>query len=270
MEAHRNRPRRVLFTGDYRHPEFAAPRAFLAVAAEVDLREALVEEPVGGSELIVLCQSRPGQFTQEQVERLHARAPLARLLAILGSWCEGEQRSGRPWHGVERVYWYDAVGRLRNLLNRDSHSPPSRTLAPAEQIEHSARRWPSADAGATATIFALRRQDYEPLADVCRVLGLTPRWDPNWQGQGAAPTLLLVAIDDLQASVSIESLAPLARAWPGSQRIALLNFPRCNEVQQLQQAGFHHVLGKPLLVADLLHCLSDTQAFVPQRQTAAS
>jgi hypothetical protein len=269
MEGHRHRAGRVLLTGDYRHPDFAAPRAFLA--AEVELREALVDEPGSGSELIVLCQARPGQFSQEQVERLHASAPLARWLAILGSWCEGEQRSGRPWHGVERVYWYDAVGRLQSLLNRDSPSPASRTLTLAEQIEHRAQRWPRAAAGATAVIAAQRRQDYEPLADICRVLGLTPRWERTWQASGAAPTLLVVAIDDLFAGVSLKALAALSAAWPNAQRIALLNFPRRHEVHVLQQAGFQHVLGKPLLLADLLGCLSNTWgASLPLPRIAAS
>src|SRR5690349_536160 len=54
---------------------------------------------------LLLVQSRPGQFSAREVERLHAAAPLARLVALVGPWCEGEARSGRPWPGVERVPW---------------------------------------------------------------------------------------------------------------------------------------------------------------------
>ena len=268
MEAGRSRSRRVLLTGDYRHPDFAALRRFLAAEPGVDAQEAELDEPARNGDVVALCQSRPGQFTQAQVEQLHARDPLAGLLAILGSWCEGELRSGRPWHGVDRVYWYDAVGRLQSLLNSDGHAAPLRTYTAAERIEQSAARWPAAAAGATAAIFAQRRSEYEPLADVCRVLGLSPRWQRNWQAAGATPTLLLVALDDLQASVPLP--ADLCRAWPGSQRIALLNFPRRSEVVQLRQAGFHHVLGKPLLIADLLGCLPPMWVQSAQRQVAAS
>ena len=46
---------------------------------------------------ILFVQSRPGQFAQCDIERLHALAPLARLVALLGPWCEGEARSGHPF-----------------------------------------------------------------------------------------------------------------------------------------------------------------------------
>ena len=102
------------------------------------------------------------------------------------------------------------------------------------------------------------------------MFGVHPRWERTWQANGPAPALLLATLEDLQASVPIESLATLCNAWPGSQRIALPSFPRRSEVEQLRQAGFHHVLGKPLLIADLIGCLPALWARLPERQLAAS
>jgi len=259
-----------LLTGDFLHPDFAGVRDFLASRDEITVNEAsLPDVPPGIRDVIALCQARPGQFSQAQVEILHANSPLGHLLAILGSWCEGELRSGRPWHGVERVYWYDAVGRLRWLLSADS-PPACRTHAPAERIERSVAGWPNAIGGTTAVIVAPRRDDYEPLADICRALQIAPRWQRTAPPEGPEPDLLVLSADDLQAGRSMEAFAGFRRAWPGARRIALLNFPRQEEIALLLEGGFHHVLGKPLLLTDLLGCLAGLWATVPLRQVAAS
>ena len=61
---------------------------------------------------IVLAQAYPGQFAVAAMDRLHGLAPLARLIAILGSWCEGESRSGRPLPGAVRIDWHEVPARI--------------------------------------------------------------------------------------------------------------------------------------------------------------
>lgn len=271
MDAKPRRTRRVLLTGDFLHSDFAAVREFLASCEDLQVEEAnLLDAPAGSGDLIALCQSRPGQFAQGDVERLHARAPLAHLLAILGSWCEGEARSGRPWHGVERVYWYEASGRLRWLLGTASPRSNCRTHSPAERIEHRVARWPRAKDGTTAVILAQRRCDYEPLADLCRVLHMEPRWQRDDAIHGPEPQLLLLSADDARGGEQMAALARFRAAWPGARRIALLNFPRQDEVAALWQAGFHQVLGKPLLITDLLSGLDGAGVSNDQERMAAS
>jgi hypothetical protein len=58
-------------------------------------------------ELIVMAQSRPGTVQSEDVERLRRRAPLAGVVSLAGSWCEGETRTGRPLPSAVRLYWYE-------------------------------------------------------------------------------------------------------------------------------------------------------------------
>ena len=67
---------------------------------------------------IVLAQAYPGQFSPVAIDRLRNLAPLARLIAILGSWCEGEPRSGHPLPGVIRIYWHQAAERIRREFPR--------------------------------------------------------------------------------------------------------------------------------------------------------
>ena len=60
----------------------------------------------------------PGQFSCEAIDRIRTRAPLARLVGLLGSWCEGEVRSGQPWPGTIRIYAHQWPGRAEQELKR--------------------------------------------------------------------------------------------------------------------------------------------------------
>jgi len=70
-------------------------------------------------DLIVVAQSRPGQFSASDIESLHRAWPLAKLLGLHGSWCEGEGRTGRPWPGVWRIPAGNGIRKLRELFAVD-------------------------------------------------------------------------------------------------------------------------------------------------------
>ena len=89
----------VWMLGDWEQAEFAAAVAYLQTSVDLSLTPS-ANDP----DLILLVASRPGRFSAAEVESLHRRAPLAKLVALLGSWCEGEVRSGHPWPGVTRIY----------------------------------------------------------------------------------------------------------------------------------------------------------------------
>lgn len=255
----------VLLTGDYEHADFASLRAWLADCPSVRADTTAIDEPSTiHYQIVAICQSRPGQFHQDQIESLHRRAPLARLIAILGSWCEGELRSGQPWHGVERVYWYNAIGRLQGMLSQTNANQVHRTLTPAERIERQVLRQP-ARPGSHAVIIAPRRADYEALADLCQVLKLVPHWQRTFVPEFVAmPELVMLACDDLSQLSLADALPGLRRAWPSARLLALLNFPRGDEIAALRSAGFDAVLGKPLLITDLLNCFGNLPDRIPQ------
>ena len=57
-------------------------------------------------DVIVVAQAFPGQFSADAIDQLRRAAPLARVVGLLGSWCEGETRTGWPWPAAIRVYWH--------------------------------------------------------------------------------------------------------------------------------------------------------------------
>src|SRR5688500_4148457 len=105
--------------GDCRHADFSSAIEWTKAHARCVLFDAPTDalrdlpfEP----DAILLAQSRPGQISHEDVERLHAAAPLARLIYLVGPWCEGELRSGQPCPGVVRVPWRAWQSRLPHEL----------------------------------------------------------------------------------------------------------------------------------------------------------
>src|SRR2546423_11958268 len=97
----RPEPPNVRIVGEIEHLDFRDALATMR-------RDAVVEMNSSSSpELIVIAQSRPDMVSHAQFQRWQRDAPLAGVVSILGSWCEGETRTGKPWKGAHRVYWYD-------------------------------------------------------------------------------------------------------------------------------------------------------------------
>ncbi len=112
---------RILFVGDAQREEFQLVWERLseyfqtAAALKMDIQEVLADFPeadgnaesaeMTAPDVILFLQSFPGEFLQEEVELLRRRFPLAPVAVIYGSWCEGEQRTGKPVTDVPRFHW---------------------------------------------------------------------------------------------------------------------------------------------------------------------
>jgi hypothetical protein len=260
---------RVMLTGDFTHRDFRQAVAWLEAHAEVktahDWLQAAAHLERGESppRLIVIAQSRPGQFNSSQVERLHRAAPLSRIVALLGSWCEGEARSGEPWPGVERVYWHQWPARMSSLLSSDGIAMPAewhlpRTATAAERLL--ATQLPRADASPVhrglVAIRTPRQLDYAALADVCRNAGLASVWLAPHDARridGVDVLLWDGAAGDANEAASLRSLiASLCNSsQPAISTIALLSFPRSEDVDRIRTASACAVLSKPFLIGEL-------------------
>lgn len=207
-------------------------------------------------DLAVLLASRPGEFALDALQGLARQAPLCRVVAVLGSWCEGETRSGRPLPGVHRVYWHQAVLRLECELaalgaGRAASFALPVTATDEERLLADLGPPPSEAPGAVIVHAALP----EPaawLTAACRAAGLQPYHFRPWPTlppvSGAAAGIYDGAQADPLACREIERLAAVL---PGAPLVALLNFPRAEDAARAKAAGATAVLGKPVLVADL-------------------
>jgi len=247
----------VLLVGDIHSAEFhEIPPTLDAVGQVVNVpdmsaaAELLANQQVA-PELIVLAQSCPGQFTPTDVDRLRQLAPLARIFDLLGSWCEGEMRSGKPLPGVIRIYWHQWPARWDRELDRLRHGRcPSWGLPPTAVEED--RLLLEADepfpvGQGLIAIFARLPSIAEYLATACQAAGYsTVSLQSSWKARvnGAVAALF-------DATNNLDDLSRLVKLLAPTPVIVLLDFPRIEQHTQSLAAGAAAVLSKPLLVDDL-------------------
>jgi hypothetical protein len=264
------RPISVLFVGDSERTEFAAIFQWLrdhsqAIAAP-DFAAALrqLETSDGDSELIVLAQSWPGQFSPKQIERLRRLAPLARMSELLGSWCEGESRTGRPPGGTLRNYWHQWLPRMAPEFQRAARgerpvwslpttaTEDERLLATAEAATPALTTTaPTATTRGLIAILLRNAAMAQTLCDTCAERGYASIWLP--EGRGTYLAGVQAAIWDAPPAVDswAGTLANVRRDLKGAPIIALANFPRVEDIERLRAAGAAAVVSKPFWLDDL-------------------
>lgn len=202
-------------------------------------------------ELILLAQPLPGTYQQRDVEQLRRAAPLAQIVVVAGTWCEGELRTGKPLTGVLRLYWYELVSWWQNM----QRSPASWSLCLDGPIAPRATDRIFDDGLMLDDCCAIHSRSVascEALANSLASYGIECVWTRHeselprqiglglWDGGQLDPKELnrlqvfAAAIHERQGSV-----------------VVLLDFPRKEHFSQLGEIGITTVLGKPYNVEEL-------------------
>jgi hypothetical protein len=258
----------ILLIGDISRPEFREACAALDDLAHVtrfaDVESAiaaLAEGPLA-AQGIVLAQAYPDQFSAAAIDRLRSKAPLARLIAVQGSWCEGEPRSGHPLPGEIRMYWHQAAVRIRREFScwPQIQSPTWRlpvTATDEERLLASIEVLLARGNGLVA-IWTRRPEMEGLLADACRRLGYSTVWlHPRQQArvQGAMAAVYDGASMD---AAGFEELSQLVSDVKPAVALALLDAPRIQDVRLARTLGAT-VMAKPFRVDELLWLLSSSR-----------
>jgi hypothetical protein len=254
----------VQIIGNVDHPDFAESISLIAASASLVVQKGVTPE------LVIVAQSRPGEVTQCEVHSIQQRHPLTGIIGLLGSWCEGETRTGRPWSGVTRLYWYDFPSWWRQQLSRYARGlcPDWATPFSTEASCLAARNRQSKLRNlAGLIVLSTEYADMaEPIADVLAQAGFAivqqPRGQSNPIVRGATAAIWE------GGQLSDEEADDLTRfcqrfSNDGTPVIALFDFPRHDAVARARAAGATIVLGKPWLNANLigaLHLACEQQA----------
>lgn len=267
---------RVLLTGDVDYRDFDQPREWLDVHTRLTTKPKLdqahewIGQATPAPRVIVVAQSRPGQFDAERIERLHAAAPLARLFALLGSWCEGEARSGHPWPGITRVYWHQWCARipteLENIdVNMAGNLPRTATATERLLMQTSSG---TTQAGGLVAIDTLRYADYSALAATCSLAGFSTLWIGTRQAPIAGGIDAVLWDGWSGTSAELDPLRRLVASRPALPVVALLSFPRREDVARARHAGAAAVISKPFMNQDLRYQLERAIAGVSHATSA--
>lgn len=236
----------IWLVGDVAHCDFADAVALLRSTASIGPAE---------PELIVVAQSRPGTIRELELNRLRESAPLAGVVSLLGSWCEGEMRTGRPLAETTRLYWYEFPSWWqRQLRLREAGLRPEwiGNLHPLRKPLHSDL------CGAKVAIAATIFETIAAIGDAVRKANGQPSWwreneriDANhavdagvWVGGQLSEmeaAQLALFCDELA-----QSTAPV---------VAILDFPRRDRCELARRAGAATVLGAPWRNHDLVDAL---------------
>ncbi len=258
--------KRVLLIGDYEHRDFRETVAWLgdntqlSAAVTVDAGcDRLVDGQLPWA--IVIAQSRPGQFHAGQIEHLHAMAPLSRLVALLGSWCEGEMRTGRPWPGVIRVMWHQWRPRMIPHLSNVSRIQPGlwtlpRTASVAERMARATEvAWPRR--GGLVAVHARTARDYQAIGIPCAEVGYATHWVLPDNPTHATGVTAAIVDGVAAAGPTLHRLNDVVKRIAPSPVIAVLDYVRRQDYERALAAGIAAVVAKPLLMYDVLWHLDD-------------
>ncbi len=249
---------KILLTGDFWHHEFKG------IVSSFDVPVTLVPiekvESVSDStfDLIIIAQSRRSQFFASDVEKIQAIFALTPVVGLLGSWCEGEPRSGTPFPGVKRVYWHQWKGRYERFVDEleDSgitgwHTP--KTFSVADQISTNHCQPMHSGEIQFVGISAWSRTQYEMVADAIRQFGWEPRWfeRATWDEEAARSISAICVEADSWCPDLLKRIKWIRNEIPEAPIVLVLSYPRESEMKEILATGIAEVVSKPFELCDL-------------------
>ena len=235
---------------------FGSASDLARLARAFDLADAQRQFLVGCAiDLVVLVESRPGEFAAREIEQFRRLAPLVRFWRVLGSWSEGEQRSGRPPAGCTSSYWHAWQARMTRELDRwrDGRCPSwglPLTATADERIMELVEQ--PCDAGhGLVVVCAARSEHARALADGCTRGGYQTLVVAAGQRFAAKDAVAIVWDTPIEAACDADEVSRMQRSAGGAPIFIVAGFPRADQVEAAKLAGVAAVISKPYLVRDL-------------------
>ena len=254
-------PFRILITGDYGHADFQEVISDSPVATTLIPLTEVVSWDAESCDLIVMAQSRRGQISQVDVEMIRSQFPLVPIVNLMGSWCEGAERSGCALDGVKPVFWHQWKGRFEEFISQvqsgemaDWQLPATATHADRMESRHRRETLlEAASCDCRIGVYCMTMTQFEMLSDTFKAMGWQAFWmlQQDWDGQPIDPPDAICADGLSLTPILVEKVADLKERFPASPLIVTLNFPRHDEVEELRRMGVSEVVSKPFEHIDL-------------------
>lgn len=213
----------------------------------------LVPDPLFNSPSdILLFQSLRGEFPAQQVNLLRMRFPLASFCCVLGSWIEGETRSGQPLTGVYRVSSQQFVSMMRTKT-RTWNGWPTTTAADEHWMETSNHE-PSLPNRQNRKVLVVGYDHslVEALASACSELGFTATTGTPKPTETPKDVNCIIYDATRNRPQRIDDIRRFRELSPRTHLVVLIDFPRVEEREEMIRGGANEVLSKPFDLSQLL------------------
>ncbi len=243
-------PNRILITGQFWDSEFAdlingieSPTTLLT-SERIERAKSWDEK----FDLVLVAQSGRDSISQALIDHLHKLlGKETPVINLLGSWCEGQERSGKPLQNVLPIYWHQWSGGIKQLLAMARAG----TAYPQSDLISAARM--------CVGVSTLSHPQASYLDDALEFLGAESVWleQQEWQAEQTTQDLQAICVDgDSMTANFFQRLTAIRGDYPTTPLIALLNFPRKEEVLELTgQQSVVAVVSKPFDLTRLARAL---------------
>ena len=244
----------VLVTGKFEHWEFCDCIFALNDLANCRTVEETSIEQLGdvidSFDAVIAFQTRPGELGHDLFRYLQTNAPLSPIVMVLGSWCEGEMRSGYPPEGVIRYYWHqfeshwrDFASSLINDVTTSWHLPA--TMTHADRLLER----PPVQSEEPINIAVVARQPWnaEAICDACNAIGYRAEILKDLQ-QPDPDCQVVVYDDDGFSTNTFEEINKYS-----IPTVVTSGYPRKFEIQQLFPRAA--IVSKPFGLVELRHAI---------------
>jgi hypothetical protein len=240
---------KLLVTGEFWHPDFADLIGRVEIPASLIPTDRLSKLTCCDESYtaIIVAQSRRGAVAKTFMDHVGELFPNCPLIVLLGSWCEGDLRSGQPLKSALRIFWHQWNGSYRQLSEQLARQGIqiglAKTAAGAtEQVGTSLdvnekQDKPSSFATCAIGVSALTLSQFETVEDALRELKLAAIWleQATWQATKLAE-IAAICVDSDSLVESLEKRLEFVReSHPNSTLILMMNFPRKSEVVALRK-----------------------------------
>jgi CheY-like chemotaxis protein len=243
--------------------------------SEFDAAVAWLENRASAPGWVAVLQNWPGEISDAQVAALRRAAPLARICGVLGSWCEGEARSGKPWPATQRcssIAWPDRFARELAQAAVGAATPWSlpATLAPDEALLAAAgraspqcataqlRRRHVAGRQLSPTRLAIVSRSGESrraLAEAATARGFESVTLAGWGSASVVDVRAAIWDTDPEVVSDGEAARKVLALVGQAPLVALVGFPRAEDIARALAGGVRAVIAKPYLLDEVFRQL---------------
>ncbi len=199
---------------------------------------------------VVVMQQYKGEFDHVDAAAIAQAIPLSRLVVLLGSWCEGETRTGKPLAGFVRIGWCDFVPRFSGLIH---HKKLPSTASDGETLQSAMEYAESAvDSGLCVGVYSASYDDGRAIHESLESLGFVTRRLLRGDFESTQRLEVDIVVWDDAGGPRTRRVELGMATGKGIPVIAVINAPRSQDVRSALLAEAHAVLAKPYRVADLV------------------